>query len=434
MADKQFADTDNYDKAVLDYIDDLLRAPAPEPESRPTLETDDKAPEADSPRRQDKSVATPASTPEPAVTEASSQAPETSSQALGREQSPSIVSEAQQTPSQPIKPQTTKPQPETLENERAIEASRRKPVSPGKEEDMTTAEKESAPTHSAAEALLEQGRMTLARQRMLARQAEQARLALQEPPRLVMPMPKVAPPPAPTETKKKPSVAERSAALREKLKQWRVTEPKGEEQEPQSLARQKVEARRQERDAPPVVEPEVTQQEAVDIAVDSGGTPDGWAANGRPAWAQERFECLLFNVAGLKLAVPLISLGGVHAMGHDTTPLFGMPAWFIGLIPVAGMNVRVVDTAQWVMPDRYKAQYRENIRYVIRLHDSEWGLGCDFIAEAFTLDPDQVRWRSERSKRPWLAGTVVTHMCALLDVDGLEQQLNQSSVKAGKKG
>ncbi|WLQ14727.1 chemotaxis protein CheW [Hahella aquimaris] len=419
MADKQFADPDNYDKAVLDYIDDLLRAPAPE--------TDDEPSGADSSAQQDKSGAAPASAKEADVTEASSLAGE-------REQASSTANDPPQTLSQPIKPHPTKPQPETPANERAIAAPRHKAVPPGKEVDMNSAEKESASTHSAAEALLEQGRMTLARQRMLARQAEQARLALQEPPRLVMPMPKVAPPPpAPTETEKKPSVAERSAALREKLKQWRVSEPKEEEQELQSLARQKLEARRQERDAP-MAEPEVTQQEEVDVEAGFGGAPDGWAANGRPVWAQERFECLLFNVAGLKLAVPLISLGGVHAMDHETTPLFGMPSWFVGLIPVAGMNVRVVDTAQWVMPDRYKAQYRENIRYIIRLHDSEWGLGCDFIAEAFTLEPDQVRWRSERSKRPWLAGTVVTHMCALLDVDGLEQQLNQSSAKAGKKG
>ncbi|WP_206618038.1 chemotaxis protein CheW [Hahella sp. KA22] len=425
MADKQFADPDNYDKAVLDYIDDLLRAPAPE--LKPAPETAGEPSDADSSAQQAKSVATPAS---PAETEST----EASNQTHGRGQTSSTANDPEQTLSQPIKPQATKPPPETPDNERAIAAPRHKAVAPGKEVDMNTAEKDSAPTHSAAEALLEQGRMTLARQRMLARQAEQARLALQEPPRLVMPMPKVAPPPAPTETEKKPSVAERSAALREKLKQWRVSEQKEEEPEPQSLARQKVEARRQERDAPTVVEPEAAQQEEVDVEAGSGGAPDGWAANGRPVWAQERFECLLFNVAGLKLAVPLISLGGVHAMDHETTPLFGMPSWFVGLIPVAGMNVRVVDTAQWVMPDRYKSQYRENIRYVIRLHDSEWGLGCDFIAEAFTLDPDQVRWRSERSKRPWLAGTVVTHMCALLDVDGLERQLNQSSAKAGKKG
>ncbi|MBU6949854.1 chemotaxis protein CheW [Hahella sp. HN01] len=425
MADKQFADPDNYDKAVLDYIDDLLRPPAPE--QKPAPDKDNEPSDVDLSAQEDKSVATAASAVEPDLKEASSQT-------RGREQPSTTANDLQQTQSQPTKPQPTKSPPETPETERAIAAPRHKAVSPGKEVDMNTAEKESASTHSAAEALLEQGRMTLARQRMLARQAEQARLALQEPPRLVMPMPKVAPPsPAPVETEKKPSVAERSAALREKLKQWRVSESTEEEPEPQSLARQKVEARRQERDAPTVVEPEAAQQEEVDVEAGSGGAPDGWAANGRPVWAQERFECLLFNVAGLKLAVPLISLGGVHAMDHETTPLFGMPSWFVGLIPVAGMNVRVVDTAQWVMPDRYKSQYRENIRYIIRLHDSEWGLGCDFIAEAFTLDPDQVRWRSERSKRPWLAGTVVTHMCALLDVDGLEQQLNQSSAKAGKK-
>ncbi len=170
--------------------------------------------------------------------------------------------------------------------------------------------------------------------------------------------------------------------------------------------------------------PEVTADSVLDT-----GIPEGHWPNGRPAWAQERFECLLFHVAGLKLAVPLVSLGGIHALDEELTPLFGMPKWFLGLFPHGEVNIKVVDSALWVMPERYTADWLNHLKYVVRLHDSEWGLGCDNIAEAFTLDPNDVKWRGERSKRPWLAGTVVNHMCALIDVSGFRTLLEQSQAK-----
>src|SRR5690606_15264011 len=73
---------------------------------------------------------------------------------------------------------------------------------------------------------------------------------------------------------------------------------------------------------------EKKHQQAADIVI-----PDNWLDNGRPEWAQQRFECLLFSVAGLKLAVPLVCLGGIHAVQNadELTPLPGMPDWFVGL-------------------------------------------------------------------------------------------------------
>jgi purine-binding chemotaxis protein CheW len=76
----------------------------------------------------------------------------------------------------------------------------------------------------------------------------------------------------------------------------------------------------------------------------------------------------------------------------------------------------VVDSAEWIMAGRAPADARENYQFIIRLDKSEWGLACDDVAQSFTLKPDQVRWRTARSKRPWLAGTVIDHMCALIDV------------------
>lgn len=147
--------------------------------------------------------------------------------------------------------------------------------------------------------------------------------------------------------------------------------------------------------------------------------PEEWLSNGRPVWAQNRFECLLFSVAGLKLAVPLISLGAIYQIEKEFTPLVGRADWFMGLYRTHDRNIQVVDTAKWVMPDRYHDQVIDGYQFVIRLGGNNWGMACDSVHESIQLDPAQVKWRSERSKRPWLSGTVIDHMCALLDADML---------------
>ncbi|WP_243730243.1 chemotaxis protein CheW [Marinomonas balearica] len=136
-------------------------------------------------------------------------------------------------------------------------------------------------------------------------------------------------------------------------------------------------------------------------------------------WAQSRFECLLFHVGKLKLAVPLVELGGIH-QGDDEklTAIFGQPSWFLGMSNVGEFNLRTVDTAKWVMPDHYEGELKESFKFVIQLDRSDWGLACELVAEAISLEPSEVKWRSDRSRRPWLAGTVIDHMCAILDVQG----------------
>ena len=142
-------------------------------------------------------------------------------------------------------------------------------------------------------------------------------------------------------------------------------------------------------------------------------------------WATGRFECLLFYVGGLKLAVPLVELGGIFQSGRDKlTSIFGQPDWFMGVANVGEFNLRTVDTARWIMPNHYEGEMKDNFKFVIQLDRTDWGVACERVAEAITLEPSQVKWRSDRSKRPWLAGTVIDHMCAILDVQGFIELLD----------
>ena|SRR5690554_5637348 len=64
-----------------------------------------------------------------------------------------------------------------------------------------------------------------------------------------------------------------------------------------------------------------------------------WHSNGRPMWAQQQFDVLLFKVSGLTLAVPLIALGQIQPITEELTPLFGQADWFMGLQPTAGGKI-----------------------------------------------------------------------------------------------
>ncbi|MFC4258586.1 chemotaxis protein CheW [Marinobacter lacisalsi] len=177
-----------------------------------------------------------------------------------------------------------------------------------------------------------------------------------------------------------------------------------------------------------VAEPEQTV-EPVPVAVDQARAettaipdvepPAPAEPEGNPAWADRPFECLIFKVAGLQLAVPLVLLGAIHRIDGKIKPIPGRPPWYMGMLLDRNQKLKVVDSAEWIMSGRVPDGAREGYRFVIRLDDSDWALACDEVAESFTLNPDQVRWRTSRSKRPWLAGTVVKHMCALIDVGAM---------------
>ncbi|MDO8698171.1 MAG: CheW domain-containing protein [Pseudomonas sp.] len=170
------------------------------------------------------------------------------------------------------------------------------------------------------------------------------------------------------------------------------------------------------------VEPAPALQPAVPSVLQPAGGP--------PSWAQEPFECLLFDVAGLTLAVPLVCLGTIYSLaGQELTPLFGQPDWFLGLLPTANGNLKVLDTARWVMPDRYRDEFRDGLQYVISVQGYEWGLAVHQVSRSIRLDPNAVKWRGQRTQRPWLAGTVIEHMCALLDVAVLAELIASGAAK-----
>lgn len=151
-----------------------------------------------------------------------------------------------------------------------------------------------------------------------------------------------------------------------------------------------------------------------------------WHENGRPLWAQNEFDVLLFNVSGLTLAVPLIALGQIQQINDDLTPIFGQSEWFMGLLRGPNGNIKTVNTALFVMPEKYNDKFLETARFVISIDGLSWGLAVDSVNQPSRIHPDEVKWRSDRSKRPWLAGTVKSAMCALIDIPQMGKLLLES--------
>lgn len=177
--------------------------------------------------------------------------------------------------------------------------------------------------------------------------------------------------------------------------------------------------------APPVmVEPELAEPE---IAVLSETELDAMASEqARINWqASAGVECLIFKVAGLKLALPLPMLGGVFNANDDVTPLFGQAKWSLGVWQSETDTLTIVDSAQLIMPERGALLADQGYRYIIQLDRSPWALACQEICDTMTLKHDSIKWRGEGSKRPWLAGTVISEMCALIDVSGMLRMLEQ---------
>jgi chemotaxis signal transduction protein len=175
-----------------------------------------------------------------------------------------------------------------------------------------------------------------------------------------------------------------------------------------------------------VISAEMSLKDALKVEANKDVVPilaNQWNENGRPEWAQESFDILLLEVNGLQLAVPLMSLGQIYEIDDEITLLFGQSDWFMGLQKTPDGNVKVVDTAKFIMPERYRDQH--NYKYIISIHDLYWGLAVDNIKQPITIDPEAIRWRPKRDSRPWMAGMVKDHMCVLLDIPKMGEILQK---------
>ena len=148
-----------------------------------------------------------------------------------------------------------------------------------------------------------------------------------------------------------------------------------------------------------------------------------------PDWATEAFQCLLFKVSGLTLAVPLVKLSSVIPWTDKIVETPNQTDWYLGLVNNLGRNVKVIDTALMVLPENRRqtiaTEPRERFSHILLVDENRWGLACDSIGEVIWLTNDKVKWRKNKKQRPWLAGTSLQHLCAIMDTAVFADMLDE---------
>ena len=182
-----------------------------------------------------------------------------------------------------------------------------------------------------------------------------------------------------------------------------------------------------EHKAPPAAEPAITT--VTDEVPSSAQGEEELTYPHAPSWAQQEFDVLLFDVCGLKLAVNMEALGRIIKVEHELNQLIGRPSWFMGAYTEAEQSLYVVDTAKFIMPEKGFDLSEVGFDFIIQLQRSHWSLACKEVYSTVRIQPDQVKWRSTQGKRPWLAGTVIEHMCALIHVDSLVSLLERENAE-----
>ncbi|VAW62513.1 hypothetical protein MNBD_GAMMA11-3074 [hydrothermal vent metagenome] len=174
------------------------------------------------------------------------------------------------------------------------------------------------------------------------------------------------------------------------------------------------------------------QQSTAQIATppDIEMQPDAVEETVVPEWGQKEFQCLLFKVSGLSLAVPLVKLKSVIPWDENITQTPNQTRWYLGLVKHLEYQVKVIDTAMLVMPenrhDKIALDSTERLSHILLVDDYKWGLACDSIGEVIWLKTDDVKWRKNKTSRAWLSGTALEHLCAIMDTEVFAQMLDKT--------
>nr|WP_299184065.1 hypothetical protein [uncultured Neptuniibacter sp.] len=99
--------------------------------------------------------------------------------------------------------------------------------------------------------------------------------------------------------------------------------------------------------------------------------------------------------------------------------------WCLGRFGGASFDTNVVDTALWLVPERYEPEMARYDELVI-LSGRHWALACDELVKSVRIPADKVTWSSKDNPRKWLWGTYMEERCAILDIPELMKQFDQS--------
>ena len=140
-----------------------------------------------------------------------------------------------------------------------------------------------------------------------------------------------------------------------------------------------------------------------------------------PDWSRQEFQALFFRIDKMTLAVPLTELLRTINYERKVTKIPGQPSWFLGLMDELDSRIGVLDTGQLIF-GRIRGQRNletQPFASILITADGKWGLACDEVLSIGKLEPEKIRWRTLRTKKPWLIGTDIDELTAVIDINKL---------------
>jgi hypothetical protein len=156
----------------------------------------------------------------------------------------------------------------------------------------------------------------------------------------------------------------------------------------------------------------------------------------QPTAGTELVSYLKFQVAGLNFAIAQNQVRWVYPWPTKTPQVrwvypwptkapieTGESEWFLGETDLGEHKIKIVDIAMLVIPKSRQAillsAFRPRLNHLLTVGTSDWGLACETVVGKVELASIDIQWRSDEGQRPWLAGTIASHKCALLDVGAI---------------
>lgn len=132
-------------------------------------------------------------------------------------------------------------------------------------------------------------------------------------------------------------------------------------------------------------------------------------------------QALLFEVAGMQLALSLDELEGIENWPEDgLSQIPGHPCYVVGTLSRPKQHTQVIDLTTLITN---QSSNSENNRYILLVDNKQVGLAVSAIRHVVKLEPDNVRWRREPGQRPWLAGMLMSPLSSIISLTELLKML-----------
>ncbi|WP_018872525.1 chemotaxis protein CheW [Thioalkalivibrio sp. ALJ16] len=179
----------------------------------------------------------------------------------------------------------------------------------------------------------------------------------------------------------------------------------------------------------PVVEPEPEPAAVAESPVVAVEPPPARIEPAEREYARPEapFSALVIEAGNLTLLAPLEALGGVAPLDSlEVRPTPNHSVWYLGLADTKQGRVQLIDLAAVVTPEDRDYE-PDTARQVVFLAGSRFALACRAIHGTRVIQPESLRWRSQRRRLPWLAGVEREQMATLLDLAALDRTLDEGA-------